>query len=313
MKSEMLVLLAAYNGQKYIREQLLSIFESEGCLSVSVLIGLDPSSDSTELVVEEFEGESCLVIKNKEPSGGAKNNFSLLVEHALDSDNKYFAFSDQDDVWDADKLSLNLDNMREMELLYGANAPVLVFSDSRVVSESMEMIETSFMKAESLNPDFCDDFKRLVIHNVGQGCTFLFNRALLELAAPVPDGARMHDHWFMLVACALGKISYIPKPLLSYRQHSTNVVGAHGHGVLSSIEKFLFKKQSIVDSIIKNQKQAEVFLNRYGDLLDKNQATFLRKYSSLSRESLLYRKIFCIKHRLAMSDSYRTAGFYLFR
>lgn len=313
MKNEVLVLLAAYNGQKYIRKQLQSIFESSGPLSVSVLVGLDPSSDDTYSVVKEFEGKGCLLVSNKEPSGSAKNNFSLLLERALSSENKFYAFSDQDDVWDVDKIAMNLSSMHEMEMLYGANTPILIFSDSRTVSESLEVINESFMDAESLNPDFSNNFKKLIIQNVGQGCTFLFNRALLELATPIPEYSRMHDHWLMLVASAFGKIAYIPKPLLSYRQHSANVIGAHGHGVFSAVERLFFKKQSINESILKNQKQAEVFLHRYADFLDNNQISFLRKYSCLSNKNFIYRKFFCVKHGLVMSDFLRTAGFYLFR
>lgn len=311
-ENRVVVLLAAFNGSRYIEQQVSSIFSSCGDVPVSVVVGLDPSSDNTDEVLEGVNDGMLLVLRNKEPSGGAKQNFSKLAEYAVGLDEKYFAFSDQDDVWDSDRLILTLRRLREMECRYGAETPLLVFSDSRVVAEDLTVVEPSFLAAESLAPSIAGDFRRLATQNVGQGCTFLFNRALLELATPVPDAARMHDHWFMLVASVFGKVDYVAKPLLSYRQHSSNVLGSKGYDIGGAVHRALRKSDAIKAAISQSEAQAKAFGIRYQNQLVPEVRGFFIEFGGLSEKSFLSRRWFCLKHRLKMSGILRTIGLYIF-
>lgn len=310
MNTEVTVLLAAYNGANHIKQQIESIKSSECDAEIFLVIGLDPSTDETAEILGNLESESITTIKNPTPSGSAKKNFSRLVEHALTRDSNYFAFSDQDDIWDSEKIAITLHRLHEMEREHGIETPLLVFSDSRVVTEDLLVISPSFLTAESLNPDTAQDFKKLLIQNVGQGCTFLFNRALLELANPIPDTARMHDHWFMLVACAFGKIGYVNKPLLNYRQHSSNVLGSKGLTLKSAIYRAIKKSNTIKTAINQLQEQAKAFDTRYSDKLPTKTHQFLLEFGELSRLPSISRKAFCLKNRLSMGDIKRTIGLY---
>lgn len=310
-EDRVVVLLAAFNGSRYIEQQISSIVSSCGGVPVSIVVGLDPSSDNTEEVVEGLRGD-LLLLRNKEPSGGAKQNFSKLAEYAVGLDEKYFAFSDQDDVWDSDRLIITLDRLRQMECEYGPETPLLVFSDSRVVADDLTVIATSFLGAESLETSIADDFRRLATQNVGQGCTFLFNRALLELATPVPSAARMHDHWFMLVASVFGKVDYVAKPLLSYRQHSSNVLGSKGYDVCGALHRALRGSDAIRAAILQSQAQAAAFGLRYRDKLAPEVFNFFIEFGGLSGKNFLARRWFCLKNRLRMSGVLRTIGFYVF-
>lgn len=311
-KDKITVLLAAFNGEKYIEKQIYSIISSKIQSDIHVIIGLEPSEDQTDLLLKKFESPSIVVVRNPTPSGSAKNNFSSLAEHALKTDGNYFSFSDQDDDWDDDKLALTYNKLREMECQYGNRTPLLVFSDSRLVTAELRVIASSFMANESLSPDAAQNFKQLIIQNVGQGCTFIFNRALLEIATPIPCAARFHDHWFLLVACAFGKIDFIQKPLLSYRQHSSNVLGSKGTDLFNSIYRVARKAESIRTAITELQSQAKAFSVCYGTQVAPEIKKYLDDFADLRERGFLFRKIFCLKHGLKMSNSTRTAGLYLF-
>lgn len=312
MKEKLTVLLAAYNGRKFIQQQISSILSSRCDIGVSIVVSVDPSSDGTAEILKRIEDGAVRVLWNDSSSGGAKQNFSRLVDYSLALDSRYYAFSDQDDVWDNDKIDKTLGKLKEMEQKYGANLPLLVFSDSRLVSENMTLLEPSFMQAEALNPGAVNDVYRLLVQNVGQGCTFIFNRALLDAATPISEDARMHDHWFMLVACAFGKIGYVSEQLVSYRQHSSNVLGGGRLGLGGAILRALKKSRGIKDAIALSQRQARAFRIRYQDLLNSDVCSFIIEFEALSTRGWLYRKWFCIRYRLRMGDPLRTLGLYIF-
>ncbi|SIQ31483.1 glycosyltransferase family 2 protein [Aquipseudomonas alcaligenes] len=312
MRESVAVLLAAYNGEKYIKPQILSILSSRLETPLSITIGLDPSTDDTREVVDSIGSESIFTFCYETPSGGAKYNFARLVEHALLLPDRYYAFSDQDDVWDSDRLAVGIKLLKEHESRLGDGVPLLVFSDSRVVDEELGIVSASFMEAEKLDPAAAEFFNRLIVQNVGQGCTFLFNRALLELAAPVPGSARMHDHWLMLVASAFGKILYVDRPLLSYRQHSNNVVGAAGYGFFRALARACKGSQEIRDSLSFSRKQAEAFVLRYGSMLDRDRYEFLIRFVGLPQLGFWARRLFIYKYGVRMSGVLRRIGLYLY-
>lgn len=312
MNSSVAVLLAAYNGARFIESQIQSIFSSELKIPLSVVVGLDPSTDATLEVLNSIDDERMSVVYNDTPSGGAKYNFARLVDCALSLPDRYYAFSDQDDVWDSDRLAIGVELLKDHESRLGANVPLLVFSDSRVVDENLAVVNPSFMATEKLDPVTAEHFNRLIVQNVGQGCTFMFNRALLELAAPVPSSARMHDHWFMLVACAFGKVIYVNKPLLSYRQHSNNVVGAAGYGVVKALLRVWKGSRAIRASLASSQQQAEVFARRYEQELGQERYDFMMRFAGLPQLGFWARRSFLYKHGIRMSGTLRRFGLYAY-
>lgn len=312
MRDSVAVLLAAYNGAKFIRSQVVSILSSELEIPLSVSVSLDPSTDDTLGILGSIASDSLSVILNEVPSGGAKYNFARLVEHARSLPDRYYAFADQDDVWDADRLAAGVALLKEHEGRLGDKVPMLVFSDSRVVDEDLGVISPSFMAAEKLDPAIAECFNRLIVQNVGQGCTFLFNRALLELAAPVPGAARMHDHWLMLVASAFGKVIYVNRPLLSYRQHSSNVVGAAGYGFFSALVRACKRGQAIRDSLSCSRQQAEAFALRFEPMLGRDRYEFLIRFARLPQLGFWARRLFVYKYGVRMSGALRRIGLYLY-
>jgi len=220
------VLMGVYNGADYIEAQLDSIL-AQHHTNWKLLIRDDGSQDRSIKILEKYAGRDTRITLVHDNFGnkGVLGNFSLLMEKALQVSSEYFAFSDQDDIWCPEKLSSQLELMCQAEVTCQEN-PILVHSDLEVVTASLGSISPSLMKYQGIGHQTSDPLKVLLVQNFVTGCTVMINRKLLEIALPVPKEALMHDWWIALCATAFGQIRFINKPLVRYRQHGNNAVGA---------------------------------------------------------------------------------------
>jgi glycosyltransferase involved in cell wall biosynthesis len=217
------VLLATYNGARYLRPQIESILNQEE-VSFRILVRDDGSADETPAVIEHYRGSMPDRIIHLSGSGhlGAVANFAHLLR---ESKAPYAALSDQDDVWAPHKLRTLLTVMRDLESRHGVDTPLLVHSDLTVVDETLRERHHSFWRYSGFDPRGTN-FPRLLIKNTVTGCASLANRALIELALPIPQVALVHDYWLALVAGAAGHLGIVEEPLMAYRQHARNAIGA---------------------------------------------------------------------------------------
>jgi len=275
------VLLPTFNGERFLAPQLDSLF-AQSHPNMVIVTRDDGSSDDTQRIVQrygdQFPGQVVTVVDNK-GNLGASGNVSLLMQHiidhgaALDLQDAWLMLCDQDDIWEPDKITRELSAMEKLESRY-PNAPLLVHSDLRVVGEDGALIASSFLDYQGLDAS-SNQFKKLVFINTVTGCTTLFNQQLAEKALPIPEQAVMHDWWLALVAAEFGHIDCIPQPLVRYRQHGNNTLGASafiGHAIFSPATlKLLLRKRA--DALLKaTADQAGAFLCRYGSemtLLDR--------------------------------------------
>jgi glycosyltransferase involved in cell wall biosynthesis len=220
------IAMATYNGGRFIEEQIRSI-QLQSHSDWMLYIRDDASKDDTVLKILQIECKDSRVklVRDKLGNQGAIGNFSTLMEVALEENAEYLFFADQDDVWQPDKLTIMLGAMEELELKYGEQTPLLVHCDLSVVNETLQPIAHSFVKYSRLSPTSAE-LGVLLCQNQVTGCACAINRTLLELACPVPRNALMHDWWLALLASSAGKIGFIPQPLVMYRQHAGNVLGA---------------------------------------------------------------------------------------
>jgi rhamnosyltransferase len=158
---------------------------------------------------------------------GPLGSFGVLLEHALEREAAYVALSDQDDVWRADKLEHELALLRAHEASAGPGHPTLVHSDLAVVDCDLHPIHPSYLRYQRLQHVAHDPLRRLLLQNFVTGCTVVLNRALLEVATPVPPVV-MHDWWLAQCAAALGTVLFLPEPTVLYRQHGANTLGSRG-------------------------------------------------------------------------------------
>jgi hypothetical protein len=125
-----------------------------------------------------------------------------------------------------DKLLTLQKRMGELESKHGKDFPILIHSDLSVVDRNLNVISNSFIEYQGIPTPKEHDFPAFCYQNVVTGCTMLFNKALLELATPIPQEAVVHDYWFSICAQYFGVVDFVERPLVSYRQHNENAIGA---------------------------------------------------------------------------------------
>lgn len=309
-KADVEVLLATYNGERYLSEQIDSIL-AQDYPNLRVLARDDSSQDGTPAVLNEYESRFpgyVRVLRSGHATGSAKDNFLQLLRA---STGKYVCLSDQDDVWIPQKVTVTMRCMDQLEASWGAKLPFLVFTDLRVVDENLRTLHDSFWKHEKVDTGRVHRFGALLGQNVVTGCTALLNRNLVELALRMPSEAYMHDQWVALLASGMGKAIALDAQTVLYRQHQRNVVGSRQR--TASLTEFIRRVrngEARQKQWRTSQKQAESFLRIHQAELPAQQRdqllAFLRcgqTRSNLVRTFLLIRHGFLpsgILEKLAM-------------
>ena len=224
----MLILLATYNGARYLPELLASI-AGQTAGHWQLLIRDDGSTDATRDILAEAvrRDRRLMVLNDRQGRQGPSQNFGLLMQKAYELGARYVMLADQDDVWLPNKLEHSLRRMQQAEQASGPETPLLVHADLSVVDERLQMIHPSMTAYAGICRNPRDPLRTLLVYNFVTGCTALLNRPLLEAALPIPTAAVMHDWWLALCAAAVGRIGYLPEPVALYRQHADNTVGVH--------------------------------------------------------------------------------------
>lgn len=219
------ILLATYNSERYISEQIDSLFQ-QTFKDWVLYVRDDGSTDNTISIVKEYKTRfptKVFILDNEGKSLRAYLNFMSLVER-VNAD--YYAFCDHDDVWLNDKLDITYKRMKAIED-NNPEKPILVHTDMRVVDQNLNVINHSFWAYSKLLPEKCS-FVELVCCNSVNGCTILFNKKAKVFALQHIEHATMHDMLLaQTVAASGGIVSAVNKPTVLYRQHIDNVVGAH--------------------------------------------------------------------------------------
>lgn len=278
------ILLSSYNGEKYIRQQIDSILAQQCHVPFDLWVRDDGSTDSTHSILEDYAREGKLQWYTGENLRSAKSFLDLIL-HCPGYD--YYAFADQDDYWQPDKLSRGVAQLQDPEI------PSLYFANARLVGSQLEDLGRDVYKQ---NP--YEDYHTLLCQGGLLGCTMIFNGALARLVreAPQPQALIMHD-FYVAAVCALfdGQILYDPTAVMLYRQHSNNVVGvSRGKlGALKSRFQQITRKEPI--SIA---QQAASMLACYPGIPDGEKLAWLKKVAN-------YRNSFFSALSLALSGKTR--------
>jgi hypothetical protein len=222
--AEVEVLLATYNGERFLREQMESIL-AQDYENLRLLARDDGSSDATVAILHDFGRRfpgRVRILPTEYATGSARDNFLLLMQASTAN---YICFSDQDDVWLQDKVRRTMQAMDKLESRWGRDLPLLVFTDLRVVDDQLQSLHPSFWAHAQIEPARINRLQSLLRQNVVTGCTAMLNRRLVELALRMPRQATMHDHWIALLACTMGRSSILNAQTVLYRQHDRNIVG----------------------------------------------------------------------------------------
>lgn len=301
------ILLASYNGEKYIEEQLVSI-TGQTYPHWRLIVCDDKSQDDTVSKVKGFVSnyisgreadlhEKFIVHVNDRACGGAAANFLNMLPL---TSAEYIMFCDQDDVWKKDKVEKTLKMMKRMERKYGAHVPLLVYTDLAVVDENLKLIAPSFIKYMNLPPKIL--LPRLLLQNSVTGCTVMINRALCQFLSQAHDFQRiaMHDHFAALIAQVFGHIGFIKDATLNYRQHGSNVVGASDARSFGYLYKrYRRGKQQFRRDMCAYMIQAQYFYELYHNLIDDPQVrSLIYEWAHLFEKNKIYRTNFYVKNHV---------------
>jgi hypothetical protein len=259
------VLLATYNGAAWLPALLESI-QSQTLGDWELLARDDGSTDATAAILRSAAQTDRRITVVEDSAGrlGAKRNFEQLLLGAFSRGARYVALADQDDVWLPDKLRLQHAAMQAHESALGQRTPLLVHTDLRVVDERLRTIHPSHTVYERIART-CRPQQALRValaHNFVTGCASLCNRALVELALPVPPEAVLHDWWLALCAAAAGRVVYRPEPTVLYRQHAQNSVGSTGIGRLAQLSRWRPARENLRRSAAQAQALARRLMER---------------------------------------------------
>lgn len=277
------ILLATYNGEKFLREQLDSICNQD-YTDWSLYIRDDGSTDNTiDIILSYVQKYSNIIyIEDENRHRGATFSFLNMLQ-IIDSD--YYMFSDQDDVWLPNKISESFIVMEQTEQLHN-NKPIIVHTDVSLVDKDLRFLAQSYWKEIGINPDQLKSYNYLAQCCYVQGCTMLFNRLVKELSFPIAQHAIMHDWWIATRVIRQGIICTLHTPTMLYRQHEQNVFG-----VDYGKELTFFSKIKKINEVISRNKKLYIYLKQdgYGTLY---------KYLYYKMLLVMYRKFGLMKIKL---------------
>ena len=218
MAASVVVLLSTYNGEKYINEQIDSIFNQEFDGIINVLIRDDGSSDETVNILRQCPqyrtGELML---NTAHNVGPQKSFLKLIQEVDDKYDYYF-FSDQDDIWDDNKIKAAVDSLKTI------STPAISCCNYRLTDSELNVVlERSIEQKPSFTPI------RNLLYNEIPGCCMALNKPLMDKLKEIQiDNVMMHDSMALLLATYIGEVVYDETPRICHRIHGANVVGI-GH------------------------------------------------------------------------------------
>ena len=268
-KNTVAVMMATYNGSKFIKEQIESILNQEA-VCVKLYVRDDGSTDNTFEILKCYEQKGDLVLFTGENYGPARNFYELLKKC---NDEDYYAWSDQDDIWDNDKLKVAVD------VLNGIKNPIrLYWCQNRKMEDGI-----LYDDGEKIKPSVT--FASSLMGSNAQGATMVFSQELKNLAIKfTPDFKKLnlfHDAWLHKLCLAVGgKVFYDYRAHITYRIHENNVVAVRKTEGSSNLMERI-KKQFAMNSENYYSNIARLLLDNYGDLMpnmNKRYAVIVSEY-----------------------------------
>ncbi|HEN9419132.1 TPA: glycosyltransferase family 2 protein [Streptococcus agalactiae] len=277
------ILMATYNGEKFLAQQIESI-QKQTFKEWNLLIRDDGSSDKTCDIIRNFTAKDSrirFINENEHHNLGVIKSFFTLVNYEVAD---FYFFSDQDDVWLPEKLSVSLEAAKHK----ASDVPLLVYTDLKVVNQELNILQDSMIRAQSHHAN--TTLLPELTENTVTGGTMMINHALAEKWF-TPNDILMHDWFLALLAASLGEIIYLDLPTQLYRQHDNNVLGARTMDkrfkILREGPKSIFTRywKLIHDS----QKQASLIVDKYDDIMTANDLELIKCFIKIDKQPFMTR------------------------
>jgi glycosyltransferase involved in cell wall biosynthesis len=279
------ILLCTYNGTKFLQEQLDS-FTHQFLNSWQLFVYDDASIDNTCNLIKQYQKtvQQTVILQSNPSSKGFAKNFLFAICTTPNDSADFFALSDQDDIWQKDKLSMATDYLE----MIPAEVPALYCSRTQTIDAQEQPLSYSplFQRTPS--------FKNALVQCIAGGNTIVFNKAAKILITQASQNIDVisHDWWiYLLITAAGGHVFYDPQPRVLYRQHGNNTIGANNY----FSAKIARLKLLLDNSFKKWIDQNIAALNSCRDLLDKEKLKTLDAFIA-GRQQSFFKRCFQLNH-----------------
>lgn len=292
---KVIILMATYNGERYLAEQLDSIC-AQTYPHWELWVSDDGSTDNTHQILKHYQsrlGDNTLRIFSGPRKGFFTNFLSLVCNKTLDG--AYFSYSDQDDIWHPNKLEKAVNWLNTVP----EQTPALYCGRSTLINESGQIMGHSPLFEKK------PDFLNALMQNIGGGNTMVFNRKALDLLQEAGEAINIaaHDWWtYLLVTGAGGMVFYDHESTINYRQHDNNQIGGNV-GLGARIDRLLLMFKGRFKTW--NDANFSALLSVKHRLTEKNQQALLGVMDARNRR--LISRLIQLKqlgiHRQTMSGN----------
>lgn len=275
------IFMATFNGEKYLDEQLASIF-NQTYKEFRLIVTDDCSTDSTISIIKKWirlYPNQITLIERKENSGKPQITFMQMVNQFKDTE--YYMFCDQDDVWFPDKIVISLNALKKIENKHGQNTPVLLGTEFVLTDKTL----VPFRKQKKrLNYDKYCKSNKVICYNLFTGCTVIFNHALSKIICIEDDPGFIHDWYIAFVASIFGVVGIIPDATIYYRQHESNAIG---YSTTMNLIRLIKK--------LKRSLQTDYYLlakrvyEKYSEKMDTGNQEMIRDFISIPNKGIAFR------------------------
>ena len=264
----------------------------------------DGSEDSTPGILARYAAAHTgrfFILPDEGANLGAKASFAALMQYVLEHKSElglaraYMMFADQDDIWVGDKIEVEFNSLLRLEQGEACRIPALVHSDLEVVDREGKRLAASYIAYQGLQIQR-DSLVNQVQSNLVTGCTAVINEELAIKVLPIPAQAIMHDWWMAIAAVAYGRRLFIDQPLVRYRQHDANAIGAQPFVAVAPSAKSLWGKIRAYQTnphLFAVAEQSRAVLRHHGGALSLRQRLGLQLLGCVNvRSGLLQSLLF---------------------
>lgn len=257
------ILMATYNGEKYLAEQLNSII-NQTYHNWNLLIRDDNSTDKTLEIIQNYhkKDKRIKILKDNKGNLGIVRNFEELLKS---SESEFIMFSDQDDIWVENKLDMYLKMIEKIK-----NKGFMIHSDAILFDKNKSnILKDTFISKKAINKGLENVFFNYFV----QGATILISKEIKNFILPFPKEVYLHDRYIHLISELFFERIFVNKALIYYRQHGDNQIGAK-----NTIRELLLKRY--FDE--RDRQLIKIIYNKYGSLLTEDKKKLIEEYFKIT-------------------------------
>ena len=257
------ILMATYNGEKYLAEQLDSII-NQTYHNWNLLIRDDSSTDRTLEIIQDYQKKDNRIklLKDNKGNLGIVKNFEELLKN---SESEFIMFSDQDDIWVENKLDMYLKMIEKIK-----NKGFMIHSDAILFDKNKSnILKDTFISKKAINKGLENVFFNYFV----QGATILISKEIKNFILPFPKEVYLHDRYIHLISELFFERIFVNKALIYYRQHGDNQIGAK-----NTIRELLLKRY--FDE--RDRQLIKIIYNKYGSLLTEDKKKLIEEYFKIT-------------------------------